>query len=989
MKILILFLFVFLPVTGWSATLYYGLDVKINTQEKTITGTARLKAGANKKIGLSVRNLERLNVDGKAVTATAESISLTVQSGKDTVINYEVSFADTGSNFVDKDHVFLTEEWYPQPDILAEYALSVTLPRNFTATSEAEAVTVQEHGETKTFNFQFKHPLDALHLAASTRYVLKEDRYNNIAIEAYFFKEDAQLAESYMAQSKKYLQMYETMLAPYPYQRFAIVENILPTGDSMPTFTLMGNQVLHLPFIIKTSLGHEILHQWFGNSVYVDYAHGNWAEGLTNYLADQHYAALEHKDAAYRKQILLDYHAYVNANNAMPMADFQSRRNRAQSAIGYGKSAMLFHELRKRFGDKTFFAALQNFILENRFRKASWHDIQRSFEKVAGEKLYVEFGHWLTRKDIPRLSAKDAELRVEQGELKLNFTLWQEGEPYELRIPIVLDTGKGRNERFLEVMQAEENISLTLDEPPIEVVIDENYDLMRQLAPEEIPPVLGSIMGKEKLIMIASSWQRGKYELLMDALGVEDITYVSPDHVTFAQMKENSFVIAGYDNTLMDMLFGEQTVPEGGVHLNVLKNPYNGAERIMLLHVKSKAEAKAVQQKISHYGKYTELAFKDGKNIYKRIAETANGLPVFARVAARVIKPDQLATLDDILPKLAESRIIYVGEQHDRFAHHANQLQIIKKLHEAGYKLAVGMEMFQVPFQQTVDEYMAGDIDESTFLQKSEYYTRWKYDYNLYKPIIDYLKEQNIPLVALNVERDITRKVAREGIYSLTDEEGKQLPRGMDFSNEQYRGDLNEIFSMHGEQHAIRDFDYFLQAQTLWDEGMAESAQRFLAKNPERKLVVVAGNGHMRHKYGIPERLYRRNQEPYTVIVQDEEIGKGIGDYILLTTELKGKESPKLGVLIEEKEEGLVITGVSDKTPAGKAGLKKGDIIKEFSGRQITSLADLKIALFYSEMGNTYKIHVKRGDEMLEKEIELFRFGRFSPQFSPQKHGKR
>ncbi|KKK72597.1 hypothetical protein LCGC14_2902280, partial [marine sediment metagenome] len=255
MKKLIIVLLVLMPITAWSANLHYTLDVQINTSKRKITGIARLKAEADKKIRLSIRNLSELKVDGNAVIRTAdEKIDLLLSGGKETRISYEVLFTDKETNFINKDHVFLTEEWYPQPEILVEYALSVTLPNNFIATSEAETVTIEQHGAEKTFNFHFRHPLDALHLAASTRYVLKKDHYNNIAIEAYFFKEDVHLADSYIAHTKKYLAMYETMLTAYPYRRFAIVENIFSTGNSMPTYTLLGKTVVNLPFIVNTSL---------------------------------------------------------------------------------------------------------------------------------------------------------------------------------------------------------------------------------------------------------------------------------------------------------------------------------------------------------------------------------------------------------------------------------------------------------------------------------------------------------------------------------------------------------------------------------------------------------------------------------------------------------------------------------------------------------------------------------------------------------------
>jgi uncharacterized iron-regulated protein len=516
------------------------------------------------------------------------------------------------------------------------------------------------------------------------------------------------------------------------------------------------------------------------------------------------------------------------------------------------------------------------------------------------------------------------------------------------------------------------SVRLILDEPPTKVVIDDDYDLMRRLTSEEIPPVLDSIMGKRALIVVISPGQRPTYQLLIDAIGVDNLTYVIPEEITLAQFKENSFLISGYNNIIVKMLFGEKAIPVDGVRLRVYKNPYNVSERIVILHAKNTEEVQRVESKLSYYGKYTELAFNRGKNTHRMIAETDHGISILTRPATRAIKPDKIATLDEILPKLMNSRVIYLGERHDQFAHHINQRQIIKKLYEAGHKLAVGMEMFEVPDQKTVDDYIAGRIDERTFLRKSDYFYKWGYDYNLYKPIIDYLKQKNIPLIALKIEREITRKVAHEGIDSLTDEQTKQLPYELDFSNEQYRRDLIEVFFLHGEHVKYKDFNYFLQAQILWDEGMAESAHQFLSNHPEHKMVILAGNDHIAHRYGIPERLYRRNREPFTVIVQDREIEVGIADYVLLPTKLKGNRSPRLGVKVEEKDEGLIVLNVDHKSPAEKAGLQKGDILYEVAGELIKSLAELKLVLLYSKMGSTLKIQIKRDDKLLEKEIELF-----------------
>jgi len=220
--------------------------------------------------------------------------------------------------------------------------------------------------------------------------------------------------------------------------------------------------------------------------------------------------------------------------------------------------------------------------------------------------------------------------------------------------------------QFVHVKKSKEQISLFMDEMPNKAVIDENYAIMRHLAPEEIPPVLAGIMGKQQLIVVVSSGQRSIYQPIIDAFGIENMRYVTPDTLTFRDIKENSVLIAGFNNPTVNMLFGKQGVPKDGVRIKVYKNPYNVSERIALLHAKNKTEAQAAQRKISHYGKYTELAFSGGRNTCKTTAQADNGIPVLSRPSPRVLTPDRLTTVDSIIPYLTASRIIYIGERHDR-----------------------------------------------------------------------------------------------------------------------------------------------------------------------------------------------------------------------------------------------------------------------------------------------------------------------------------
>jgi len=241
--------------------------------------------------------------------------------------------------------------WHPSITETALYNLKALMPEGFTAVSEADEVTVSETATGREFSFSFPNPLNEITLAAG-EYTEFKDSFNGIGIYAYFFSEDAGLGTKYLEYAKKYLQLYEGLITSYPYKRFSVVENFLPTGYSMPSFTLLGQNVVRLPFIAETALGHEILHQWFGNSVYVDFKKGNWSEGLTAYLSDHLYEDSKGNGRQYRKNILTDYANYVHPEKEVALKDFMSRTDFASKAVGYGKGAMVFHMLKKLVGDE-------------------------------------------------------------------------------------------------------------------------------------------------------------------------------------------------------------------------------------------------------------------------------------------------------------------------------------------------------------------------------------------------------------------------------------------------------------------------------------------------------------------------------------------------------------------------------------------------------------------------------------------------------------
>ncbi len=372
-------------------------------------------------------------------------------------------------------------------------------------------------------------------------------------------------------------------------------------------------------------------------------------------------------------------------------------------------------------------------------------------------------------------------------------------------------------------------------------------------------------------------------------------------------------------------------------------------------------------------GNCSYLAFSKGSNWEKAACESDRGIYSTVRPPTLGVPLKAIQSLPEIISCVANMAIVYVGEKHDRYADHLMQMEVIKGLHQYNSKLAVGMEMFQRPYQTALDDYISGKIDEKAFLRESHYFATWRFNYYLYRQILQYARDFNLPVIALNMDHKVVKKVSRKGIKGLTTEERDLVPQGMDFSDAEYKARLRSVFAQHREQFSDRNapttFDNFYETQVLWDETMAESIQRFLAKNPGYQMVVLAGNGHLSYGSGIPKRAYRRTREAYSVILPDPQVPleTGLADFVVFPNAEDVQEPPKLMVVVETKDGSLKIVDFLPGSGAKEGGMKKGDIILAVDNQRVEDLETLRIILFARKDGDTTLVKVRRG----EREMEL------------------
>lgn len=385
--------------------------------------------------------------------------------------------------------------WYPDPGVPFAYRLRLTLPKGQKGLVPGNRLREVEDAKGYRAEFDFPHPVEGIDLLAgpytvSERLLTLEDG-RRVRIRTWFHPELADLAADYLADSARYIERYSRLIGPYPFDDFGVVSSPLPTGFGMPGLAYLGREVLRLPFIRLSSLGHEVLHSWWGNGVYPDWERGNWSEGLTTLLADYAYKEDEGEAAAREMRLawLRDLVAVPEAEDR-PLARFTARTHGIASVIGYNKAAMAFLMLRDEIGREAFEQGLRRIWARYRFRTASWADLERTWSEVAGRDLTAFFQQWVERAGAPRLRLAAAE--QVGGQLKL--TLAQAGQPYALKVPLMLRIYPDRIERRVVMLDAARaTVGLPVNGLVQAVELDPDFRLWRRLDPAVLPPILREV----------------------------------------------------------------------------------------------------------------------------------------------------------------------------------------------------------------------------------------------------------------------------------------------------------------------------------------------------------------------------------------------------------------------------------------------------------------------------------------------------------------
>lgn len=649
------------PPVETGAVLQQAIAVVLDPENRLLRGesTLTLEPGGAGRLTLALN--PRATV--VATTLAGRSIPFTFAGGRLTVelpartgtepfrvaINYRCLFDDPlqeqvvttegpdygAAGSISPRGVFLGGDagWYPAPEAQPRKR-SVTV----TAPAGIEAVTAGRRSERRTgqgttvSRWEEEHPVERLSLSAG-RYLVGERQLDGVAIYTYFTPDNTHLSPAYLAAAEKYIRFYSRLLGPYPYEKFAVVENFFPTGYGFPSYTLLGSTVIRLPFIIDTSLPHEILHCWWGNGVFVDYRGGNWSEGLVTYLAD-HLLEAEKSPVAgreYRFRLLADFAALVPPDRDFPLREFTARSDPASRAIGYGKGAMTFHMVRKLIGDDPFFRGLRAVFRNRLFQTASWDDFTKAFSREGGADLAPFMTQWLGRPGGPHLALVGVRAQAADGTWRIAGTIEQTQPFYGLRVPVALETARGGERLAVPLGEAKVPFAFSVAAPPVRLVLDPDVDLFRILSPQELPATVNRVKGARSLTVVVTRDCRADREtlaLLLASLGQKGARLVGEEEagsrsprtdILFCGVPQRTGLLPpppqGISFSSREFTVAGETFARPGDALFIVTTAPGDPDSIVALFLpRSPTAATACAAKITHYGRYGYLVFANGEN---------------------------------------------------------------------------------------------------------------------------------------------------------------------------------------------------------------------------------------------------------------------------------------------------------------------------------------------------------------------------------------
>ncbi len=630
----------------------------------------------------------------------------------------------------------------------------------------------------------------------------------------------------------------------------------------------------------------------------------------------------------------------------------------SDEAVGF-----IFHMIKLNIGESKFQAGLNKMADLKDMPSITWLQILRCFDGINADSFYDAY---FSKNPLIKLSVTNTEYIAEKDNYYISFTILRKYGDKVVNIPYVLEyDNKKEYGRLQSSIDREETFKVPVNTGEVKLILDPNYHVIRELTDKEKSPVIADILNKEGVLYIDSQDNNAVSSIFKNP------KYVRDDEVKFSDLENADVIIGSYNNKIAKFFADKHISSPDNSEYFIFKNPMNKDKYILIANNMQTGS----MHLLKNYAFNQELIFKNDKLISKSSMPSDMGIVILENKKDIIIDVEKLDTFQDMMKKASAYKVIFAGESHNEYSHHANQLAIIEYLNNSKKKTAIAMEMVQYEYLNVINDFVKGRITEKEMLDSIDYYNNWSFDYSLYAPIFRYARDNNIDIIPLNIDREVTSKVYQGQIDNLTEEQAISMPERMKVMNDEYENKIKSIFDMHTKNQ--NKFTDFFLSQNIWDEIMAKHLADYRKANPDTSIVVICGNGHAGKNSGIPLRYKRITGEDSFVIMQGENINQEDADVYIYPEEISSKGTPKIGVTIslDDEKNGIVkVESVTKKSPAAQAGIKNGDIILKCGYHDIKNIGNLKYALYEKGYNGTLECEIKRGKNILSKSIKLFEY---------------
>jgi len=327
----------------------------------------------------------------------------------------------------------------------------------------------------------------------------------------------------------------------------------------------------------------------------------------------------------------------VPAAKDFPLTRFTSRIDTATKAVGYDKSMLVFHILRKEIGEEAFWGALRDIYRERLFQPTTWDDLRGAFEKRSQRSLDSFFEQWVSRKGAPQIHLENVlREKVDDG-WHVSGRLVQEKPYFKTGFDLTFLANDRLFTERLELAGDSATFNITTTFEPDQVIVDPDANMLRRLAASEVPPTVNALKSSsETLIVVCGSENAGVQRLgetLAGSLGLRHFSIVAENLVDPNQFKRQDVILLGYPRQVEWLRTGPSNLKllkdgfefsgadggggTGDLFFGVFTHPFDSAFVMGVLLPPTRAEAAIAAGKITHYGKFSYLIFRDGQ-VYDR-----------------------------------------------------------------------------------------------------------------------------------------------------------------------------------------------------------------------------------------------------------------------------------------------------------------------------------------------------------------------------------